>query len=112
MEELIVRHTAIMDRYDPKKRVAVAVDEWGAWYDAEPGANPGFLHQQNTMRDAVLAAVNLNIFQRHADRVRMANIAQMVNVLQAMGPSGRRRCPSDRRRPCPSAGRRAPARRG
>jgi len=84
MDELIVRHTAIMDRYDPKKRVALAVDEWGAWYDTEPGANPGFLFQQNTMRDAVLAAVNLNIFHHHADRVRMSNIAQMANVLQAM----------------------------
>lgn len=91
MEELIVRHTAIMDRYDPKKRVALAVDEWGAWYDTEPGANPGFLYQQNTMRDAVLAAVNLNIFQRHADRVRMANIAQMANVLQAMVLTDRER---------------------
>ncbi|MBC9032405.1 alpha-N-arabinofuranosidase [Sphingomonas sp. JC676] len=84
MEELITKHSAIMDKYDPKKRVNLAVDEWGTWYDVEPGTNPGFLYQQNTMRDAVVAALNINIFTRHADRVRMANIAQMINVLQAM----------------------------
>lgn len=84
MEELITRHSAIMDKHDPAKRVGMIVDEWGTWYDVEPGTNPGFLYQQNTMRDAVVAALNLNIFHRHADRVRMANIAQMVNVLQAM----------------------------
>ena len=84
MDELIAQHAAIMDRYDPRKRVALFVDEWGTWYDPEPGTNAAFLHQPNTLRDAVVAAVNLNIFQAHADRVRMANIAQMVNVLQAM----------------------------
>lgn len=84
MEELVSRHSAIMDRYDPEKRVGLIVDEWGAWYDVMPGTNPGFLYQQNTMRDAVLAAVTLNIFNRHCDRVVMANIAQMVNVLQAV----------------------------
>jgi alpha-N-arabinofuranosidase len=84
MEELITRHTAIMDKYDPQKRVALFVDEWGTWYDVEKGTNPGFLYQENTMRDALVAALNLNIFQRHADRVKMTNIAQMVNVLQAM----------------------------
>jgi alpha-N-arabinofuranosidase len=73
-----------MDKYDPDKRVGLYVDEWGTWYDVEPGTNPGFLYQQNTLRDAVVAAVNLNIFHDHADRVRMTNIAQMVNVLQAM----------------------------
>jgi alpha-N-arabinofuranosidase len=84
MEGLISKHSAIMDRYDPQKRVALVVDEWGAWYAPLPGSNPGFLTQQNSLRDAVLAALNFNIFARHADRVRMANIAQMVNVLQAM----------------------------
>jgi alpha-N-arabinofuranosidase len=84
MEELITKHTAIMDKYDHNKRVALIVDEWGTWYAVEPGTNPGFLFQQNTMRDAVAAACNLNIFNNHCDRVRMANIAQMVNVLQAM----------------------------
>jgi len=84
MDGLISKHSAIMDRYDPQKRVALVVDEWGAWYAPLPGTNPGFLVQQNSLRDAVLAALNLNIFARHADRVRMANIAQMVNVLQAM----------------------------
>ncbi|MGK6319430.1 alpha-N-arabinofuranosidase [Sphingomonas sp. DT-204] len=84
MEELVTKHSAIMDKYDPQKRVNLAVDEWGTWYDVEPGTNPGFLYQQNTMRDAIVAALNINIFTRHADRVRMANIAQMVNVLQAM----------------------------
>ena len=84
MEELIARHSAIMDKYDHNKRVALLVDEWGTWYAVEPGTNPGFLFQQNTMRDAVAAACNLNIFNNHCDRVRMANIAQMVNVLQAM----------------------------
>ena len=84
MDGLIRQHEAIMDRYDPQKKLALAVDEWGAWYAPLPGSNPGFLSQQNSQRDAVLAALNLNIFARHADRVRMANIAQMINVLQAM----------------------------
>ncbi|OCN02641.1 alpha-N-arabinofuranosidase [Clostridium sp. W14A] len=84
MERLIEKHTQIMDRYDPSHRVALIVDEWGTWYDAEPGANPQFLFQQNSMRDALVAALTLNIFNRHSDRVRMANIAQMVNVLQSV----------------------------
>ena len=84
MDALINKHSAIMDKYDPKKKVALVVDEWGGWYAPLPGSNPGFLVQQNSLRDAILAALNLNIFARHADRVRMANIAQMVNVLQAM----------------------------
>jgi len=84
MEDLISKHSAIMDKYDPQKKVALVVDEWGAWYAPLPGSNPGFLVQQNSLRDAILAALNLNIFARHADRVRMANIAQMINVLQAM----------------------------
>ena len=84
MNDLIEKHSAIMDKYDPEKKVALVVDEWGAWYAPLPGSNPGFLAQQNSLRDAVLAALNLNSFARHADRVRMANIAQMINVLQAM----------------------------
>jgi alpha-N-arabinofuranosidase len=84
MEALVAQHSAIMDKYDPQKKVALVVDEWGAWYAPLPGSNPGFLVQQNSLRDAILASLNLNIFARHADRVRMANIAQMVNVLQAM----------------------------
>ncbi|MCU0369125.1 MAG: alpha-N-arabinofuranosidase [Cyclobacteriaceae bacterium] len=84
MEELIVKHTTIMDKYDPAKKVALVVDEWGGWYDVEPNTNPGFLYQQNTMRDAILAGATLNIFNNHSDRVRMANLAQTVNVLQAV----------------------------
>jgi len=84
MDDLINTHSAIMDKYDPEKKVALVVDEWGSWYAPSPGSNPGFLVQQNSQRDAILAALNLNIFARHADRVRMANIAQMINVLQAM----------------------------
>ena len=84
IEELLARHCAIMDRHDPDKRVGLIVDEWGTWYDPTPGTNPGFLEQENTIRDAVVAALTLNRFHRYADRVRMANIAQMVNVLQAM----------------------------
>lgn len=84
MEELITRHSAIMDQYDPDKRVGLIVDEWGTWYDVEPGTNPGFLYQQNTIRDALVAGITLHIFHRHSDRVRMANIAQLVNVLQAV----------------------------
>jgi alpha-N-arabinofuranosidase len=84
MDDFITQNSAIMDKYDPDKKVAFAVDEWGTWYDPEPGREPGFLYQQNTLRDALVAALNFNIFQHHADRVRMANIAQMVNVLQAM----------------------------
>jgi alpha-N-arabinofuranosidase len=84
MENLISKHSAIMNKYDPEKKIALVVDEWGAWYAPLPGSNPGFLIQQNSLRDAILAALNLNIFARHSDRVRMANIAQMINVLQAM----------------------------
>jgi alpha-N-arabinofuranosidase len=84
MEWIVTEHSRIMDKYDPEKRVGLYVDEWGTWYDVEPGTNPGFLYQQNSLRDAMVAAINLNIFHAHADRVRMSNIAQMVNVLQAM----------------------------
>ncbi|ORC34101.1 alpha-N-arabinofuranosidase [Marispirochaeta aestuarii] len=83
-EELVHRHSAIMDRYDPEKRVALIVDEWGTWFEVEPGTHPRFLYQQNTMRDALVASISLNIFNEYSDRVRMANIAQTVNVLQAM----------------------------
>ncbi len=84
MDELITKHSTIMDKYDPSKRVALVVDEWGGWYDVEPGTNPGFLYQQNTLRDALLAGATLNIFHKHSARVRMANLAQTVNVLQAV----------------------------
>jgi len=84
MEKLIVRHGAIMDRYDPKKKVALVVDEWGAWHAEEPGTRHRLLYQQNSLRDALVAGATLNIFNRHCDRVRMANIAQTINVLQAM----------------------------
>ena len=84
MDELVRCHGAIMDEYDPEKRIGMIVDEWGTWYTVEPGTNPGFLYQQNTMRDALVAAVTLNIFNAHSDRVRMANLAQIVNVLQAV----------------------------
>ena len=84
IDEMITRHSAIMVKYDPRKRVALIVGEWGAWHDPEPGSHPGFLYQQNTMRDALVASTSLDIFNKHADRVRGANIAQMVNVLQAM----------------------------
>lgn len=84
MEEYVTRHSTIMDKYDPNKRVALVVDEWGGWYEVEPGTNPGFLFQQNTIRDAMIAGMTLNIFNNHADRVRMANLAQTVNVLQAV----------------------------
>lgn len=84
MDSLITRHSAIMDKYDPRKKVALVVDEWGGWYEVEPGTNPGFLYQQNTMRDAMIAGATLNIFNNHSDRVRMANLAQAINVLQAV----------------------------
>jgi alpha-L-arabinofuranosidase len=84
MEELVTKHAAIMDKYDPKQKIALVVDEWGGWYDVEKGTNPGFLYQQNTIRDAMIAGVTLNIFNNHADRVRIANLAQAVNVLQSV----------------------------
>ena len=84
MQELIHMHSAIMDQYDPEKKIGLVVDEWGTWYDVEPGTNPGFLYQQNTIRDALVAGLTLNIFNKHSDRVRMANIAQLINVLQAV----------------------------
>ncbi len=84
MDELLTKHGAIMDRYDTEKRVALLVDEWGAWHEVEPGTNPGFLYQQNTLHDALVASATLDIFVKHAGRVKMANIAQTVNVLQAM----------------------------
>lgn len=84
METLIKRHSAIMDQYDPEKKVGMIVDEWGTWFDCEPGTNPGFLYQQNTMRDALVAGINLNLFNKYSDRIRMANLAQLVNVLQSV----------------------------
>jgi alpha-N-arabinofuranosidase len=83
MDEFLVNHIAVMDEHDPEGRIALYVDEWGVWHDAEPGSTPGFLYQQSSLRDALAAALTLNIFHRHTDRVKMANIAQMVNVLQA-----------------------------
>ena len=84
MDELIANHSAIMDQYDPDKQVGLIVDEWGTWYAVEPGTLPRFLYQQNSMRDALVAALTLNIFNRHSGRVTMANIAQTINVLQAL----------------------------
>jgi alpha-L-arabinofuranosidase len=84
MEEFVTKHSAIMDKYDSAKRIALAVDEWGIWTDVEPGTNPAFLYQQNSLRDALVAGTTLNIFNNHADRVRLANLAQTVNVLQAL----------------------------
>ena len=84
METLVSRHSTIMDKYDPEKKIGLIVDEWGDWFLVEPGTNPGFLYQQNTLRDALVAGINLNLFNRHADRVKMANIAQTVNVLQSV----------------------------
>ena len=84
MDELVTKHSTIMDKYDPEKRVALVVDEWGIWTNVEPGTNPGFLYQQNSMRDALVAATTLNIFNNHCDRVKMANLAQTINVLQAL----------------------------
>ncbi|WP_279390761.1 alpha-N-arabinofuranosidase [Alkalihalobacillus sp. LMS39] len=84
IDELITKHSTIMDKYDPEKRIGMIIDEWGTWFDVEPGTNPGFLYQQNTIRDALVAGVHFHIFHDHNDRVQMANIAQTVNVLQAM----------------------------
>lgn len=84
MDELITKHSAIMDQYDPEKQVGLIVDEWGTWFAPEPGTNPRFLYQQSSLRDALVAALTLNIFNRHCERVTMANIAQTVNVLQAL----------------------------
>ncbi len=84
MDEIVTRHLEIMNRYDPQKRVDLIVDEWGTWHDVEIGTNPGFLYQQNTVRDALVAALTLNIFNKHSDRIKMANIAQTVNVLQSV----------------------------
>lgn len=84
MDTLVTKHSAIMDKYDPNNTIALVVDEWGGWYDVMEGTNPGFLYQQNTMRDAMIAGISLNIFNNHARRVKMANLAQTVNVLQAV----------------------------
>ena len=84
MEKHVQDHSAVMDKYDPEKKIALIVDEWGGWYEVEPGTNPGFLYQQNTMRDAMIAGTTLNIFNNHCERVKMANLAQTINVLQAV----------------------------
>ena len=84
MEEMVQKHIEMMDKSDPQKKVALVVDEWGGWYDVEPGTNGAFLYQQNTMRDAMIAGLTLNIFNNHCDRVKMANLAQCINVLQAV----------------------------
>lgn len=83
-DELITRHSEIMNRYDPEKKIGLVIGEWGCWHNVEEGTNPGFLYQQNTMRDAIVAAIELNVFNRHSDRVVMANLAQAVNVLQSV----------------------------
>jgi alpha-N-arabinofuranosidase len=84
MDEIVRKHSTVMDKYDPQKKIGLMVDEWGVWTDVEPGTNPGFLYQQNSLRDALVAGINLNIFNNHCDRVKMANIAQTINVLQAL----------------------------
>lgn len=84
MDKLIDGHVKIMDKHDPEGKIKLIVDEWGCWYDVEQGTNPGFLYQQNTMRDAITAACNLNIFNLRSGRVMMANLAQAVNVLQSV----------------------------
>jgi len=84
IEKLIKQHSAILDKYDPKKKIGLICDEWGTWFTCEPGTNPGFLYQQSTMRDALVAGLTLNVFNKHCDRVKMANIAQLINVLQAV----------------------------
>ncbi|HEU6454024.1 MAG TPA: alpha-L-arabinofuranosidase C-terminal domain-containing protein, partial [Roseateles sp.] len=84
IDEIITKNSAVLDKNDPSKKIGFYFDEWGSWYDPEPGSNPGFLVQRNTLRDALLAALHFNVFHAHADRVQMTNIAQMVNVLQAM----------------------------
>ncbi|USI72220.1 alpha-N-arabinofuranosidase [Sphingomonas morindae] len=84
IDTIIAGHAKVMDKYDPAKKTALLVDEWGTWYDVEPGTNPGFLYQQNSLRDALVASLNFDIFARHTDRLRGANIAQMVNVLQSL----------------------------
>lgn len=84
IDSVVNRHAEIMDKYDPDKRVAMILDEWGTWWNVEPGTNPGHLYQQNTMRDAMVAAVTLNTFHKYADRLKMSNIAQIANVLQSM----------------------------
>ena len=84
IENIIEKHLEIMDEHDPEHNIDLFVDEWGTWYDVEPGTNPGFLYQQNTMRDAFVASLSLDIFHKYTDRLKMANIAQVVNVLQSM----------------------------
>lgn len=84
VDRLVAGHSAVMDVYDPTRTVGLVLDEWGTWWDVEPGTNPGFLHQQNALRDALVASVHFDVFHRHAERLVMANIAQTVNVLQAM----------------------------
>jgi alpha-N-arabinofuranosidase len=84
MDEIVTKHSEIMDRYDPDKRVGLIVDEWGIWHNVAPGTNPDFLYQQNTLRDALVAGITLNIFHQHCDRVHMANLAQTINVLQSL----------------------------
>jgi alpha-N-arabinofuranosidase len=84
MDDLVHKHGAIMDEFDPKKKVALIIDEWGTWYNVEPGTNPGFLYQQNTLRDALVAGIHFNIFNNYSERIGMANIAQTINVLQSV----------------------------
>jgi alpha-N-arabinofuranosidase len=84
MDELVRKHSAIMDEFDPKRKAALIVDEWGTWFDAEPGTNPGFLYQQNSLRDALVAGIHFNIFNNYCERIHMANIAQTINVLQSV----------------------------
>jgi alpha-L-arabinofuranosidase len=82
MDQLIKDHVAVLDKNDPEKEIGLMVDEWGTWYD--DGGARSALFQQNSLRDALVAALNFHIFHEHADRVTLTTIAQMVNVLQSM----------------------------
>ena len=84
IETVIKNHCNIMDKYDREKRIGLLVDEWGTWWDEEPGTIRGHLYQQNSLRDAFVASLTFDVFHKYVSRVKMANIAQIVNVLQSM----------------------------
>jgi alpha-N-arabinofuranosidase len=94
MEEILLRNWSILCAHGMQNDIKLIVDEWGCWHPEGSGPSHGYnlFEQQSTMRDAVVAALTLNIFNKHCDKVRMANVAQLVNNLHALFLAGGEHC--------------------
>jgi alpha-N-arabinofuranosidase len=84
IETMVYKHSEIMDRYDPGKKVALVMDEWGVWHSGASHMPEDCPHSPGTIRDAIVAAMMLNMFNNHCERLRVANIAMLVNALHPL----------------------------